>query len=244
MAPVACSGLIYPGVPTASPVSVSVSAPAATIARAIPKSATTASPPDNRMFSGLMSRCTTSWLWAWLKAVATSRAILTASSTGNCGSRFSRSRSDLDLSEEALGAEGGRQLGPEHLDRDGAAVLQVPGQIDRRRAPVAQLPVDRVPIGQGAAQAGEQLSHRIQIPRSSGDQPHLLEEAAEPGIGAQAVEGGVDPQCEHRPRAFHISAVELRERLLVVGQAGVDHGQCVVGHVPTFPRFSAEAVQL
>src|SRR5205823_12358364 len=99
-------------------------------------------------------------------------------------------RRDLNLAQEALGTEGGRQLGTEHLDCDGAAVLQVLGQIDRRRAPVAELPVDRVPIGQSAAQAGRQLSHRNPIPRSSGDQPHLLEEAAEPGIGAQAVEGG------------------------------------------------------
>src|SRR5437660_1668672 len=62
-------------------------------------------------------------------------------------------RRDFDLAEEALGPEGGRQLGTEHLDRDGAAVLQVLGQIDRRRAAVAQLPVQRVTIGQSAAGA-------------------------------------------------------------------------------------------
>ena len=60
----ACSGLMYAGVPTAIPVPVNFSPPAAVIARAIPKSVTTACPASNRMFSGLISRCTTSWLWA------------------------------------------------------------------------------------------------------------------------------------------------------------------------------------
>src|SRR2546430_16344938 len=73
--------------------------------------------------------------------------------------RMGEARRDLDLAQEALGTEGSRQLGTEHLDRDGAAVLQVLGQIDRRRAPVAQLPVDRVPIGQGGLQTRQNLEH-------------------------------------------------------------------------------------
>ncbi len=63
--PTLCSGLMYAGLPTAIPVSVTLSPAAAVIARAIPKSATTACPLSSRMFSGLMSRCTTSWLWAY-----------------------------------------------------------------------------------------------------------------------------------------------------------------------------------
>ena len=61
---VPCSGLMYAGVPSAIPVSVSRSLPAALIARAIPKSVTRARPSASRMFSGLMSRCTTPRLWA------------------------------------------------------------------------------------------------------------------------------------------------------------------------------------
>jgi len=62
--PAACSGLMYAGVPIESPVSVSRALPAAAIALAIPKSATTAWPLSSRMFSGLMSRWTTPWLCA------------------------------------------------------------------------------------------------------------------------------------------------------------------------------------
>ena len=65
---------------------------------------------------------------------------------------------DLDLAEKPLGPEGGGQLGTEHLHRDGAAVFQVLGRIDRRRAPAAELPLDCVTVGKGGAQAREQLS--------------------------------------------------------------------------------------
>ena len=64
------------------------------IARAIPKSATTACPAEMRMFSGLMSRWTTPCSWAYSRASATSRAMVRASSTGSSCSRASRSRSD------------------------------------------------------------------------------------------------------------------------------------------------------
>ena len=60
---------MYAGVPTARPVSVSCAPPAALTARAIPKSATTACPLWSRMFSGLMSRCTTPWRCAYAERV-------------------------------------------------------------------------------------------------------------------------------------------------------------------------------
>ena len=59
--PVACSGLMYCGVPSERPVSVSRFPPASFTASAMPKSASIASPSWIRMFSGLMSRCTTPW---------------------------------------------------------------------------------------------------------------------------------------------------------------------------------------
>ncbi len=55
-AAVACSGLMYAAVPIGKPTPVSVAPPARPIARATPKSATTACPFEMRMFSGLMSR--------------------------------------------------------------------------------------------------------------------------------------------------------------------------------------------
>ena len=41
---------------------------------------------------------------------------------------------DLDLGQEALGADDGGELGAEHLDRDVAVVAQVVGEVDRRHA--------------------------------------------------------------------------------------------------------------
>ena len=52
---VACSGLMYAGVPIAIPVAVS-RLDSSWSARAMPKSATSAWPRDSRMFSGLISR--------------------------------------------------------------------------------------------------------------------------------------------------------------------------------------------
>ena len=63
-AAVACSGLMYAAVPIGKPTPVSVAPPASPIARAIPKSATSAWPLETRMFSGLMSRWTTPRRWA------------------------------------------------------------------------------------------------------------------------------------------------------------------------------------
>src|SRR5213592_4444024 len=56
--PAACSGLMYSGVPMASPTSVTCSPPAWKMARAIPKSASTACPSARSTFSGFTSRWT------------------------------------------------------------------------------------------------------------------------------------------------------------------------------------------
>ena len=58
---IACSGLMYTGVPSVTPVCVSFSAPDASAARAMPKSARSAWPSSSRTFSGLMSRWITPW---------------------------------------------------------------------------------------------------------------------------------------------------------------------------------------
>ena len=62
-------------------------------ALAIPKSVTTAAPPESRMFSGLMSRWTMPCECAYASARATSRRMLTASGTGT-GPCWMRARSE------------------------------------------------------------------------------------------------------------------------------------------------------
>ena len=91
--PIACSGAMYCGVPSDRPVCVMRCPPALCTARAMPKSATTARPDCSRMFSGLMSRCTTPFEWASDKASATSCAMRSASAIGSWRSRSSRARS-------------------------------------------------------------------------------------------------------------------------------------------------------
>ena len=65
MSPATCSGAMYPGVPNDEPGLVIVMPPAtllvraASMALAMPKSDTTAVPPEMSTLSGLMSRCTT-----------------------------------------------------------------------------------------------------------------------------------------------------------------------------------------
>ena len=59
------SGAMYVGVPMAMPGEVTpLCEPGPAIAFAMPKSASSAFVPDRKMFSGLMSRCTTPCAWA------------------------------------------------------------------------------------------------------------------------------------------------------------------------------------
>jgi hypothetical protein len=55
----------------------------------------------------------------------------------------------LDLLEEPLGADDRGELGAKHLDGDLAIVPLVVGQVDRGHAAGAELPLDRVAIGEG-----------------------------------------------------------------------------------------------
>ena len=63
-----------------------------------------------------------------------------------------------DLAEKPLGPERRGQFGAKHLECDQAAVLAVPGQVDRRHSAPAELIVDAVPIGQVSREAGEDHS--------------------------------------------------------------------------------------
>ena len=88
--PVACSGLMNAGVPTAIPVIVRREPPSS--ARAIPKSVTVARPVSASIntLSGLMSRCTTPDECAYASASATCIRILSTNAMGGRGSRMSR----------------------------------------------------------------------------------------------------------------------------------------------------------
>ena len=61
------------------PVRVMLAPPAVLIAFAMPKSATIGWPWEKRMFSGLMSRCSTPMRWAYDSAPATGSPIASAS---------------------------------------------------------------------------------------------------------------------------------------------------------------------
>ena len=54
-----------------------------------------------------------------------------------------------DLGEEALGAEGGAEVGMQHLDGDVAIVLEVVREVDRGHAASAEFALDGIAVGQG-----------------------------------------------------------------------------------------------
>ena len=69
-------------------------------------------------------------------------------------------RGELDLGQESLGADHGRELGPKHLERDLAVVPEVLGHVDRGHSASADFPVKTVSVGQRGLQPVEQLRHR------------------------------------------------------------------------------------
>ena len=69
-------------------------------------------------------------------------------------------RDGLDLGEEALGADHGGQLGPQHLDRDLAVVLEVLGEVHRGHAAGAELALDAVAVGEGGREVGPGVGDR------------------------------------------------------------------------------------
>ena len=69
----------------------------------------------------------------------------------------------LDLAEEPLGPDHGRELGPEHLDGDLAGVPKVLGEVDRGHAPRPELALDAVAVGQSCGEAREGVGHGPQV---------------------------------------------------------------------------------
>ena len=70
-----------------------------------------------------------------------------------------QTRRGLDLALEPPGADLGRQLGAEHLERDLTAVAEVLGQEHHRHAARAQLAMNAIARGQRILKSSEQLGH-------------------------------------------------------------------------------------
>ena len=66
----------------------------------------------------------------------------------------------LDLGQEPLGTDHGRELGAQHLDGDLTVVLDVVGEIDGGHAARAELALDPVAVGEGGCEARGGVSHR------------------------------------------------------------------------------------
>jgi hypothetical protein len=98
---------------------------------------------------------------------------------------------DLDFLEEPGGAQRGRELWPEHLDRDGAVVLPVVREIHRGHAPAAEFALDRVPLGEGSTQADKQVGQAGA--REGGQLHHRATPSAEPGKLFTGVAYGASP---------------------------------------------------
>jgi len=68
----------------------------------------------------------------------------------------------FDLAKEAVGPDGRRQLGVQHLDGDRTTVLQIVGQEHRRHAPPANFPLDAIPRGERVTEDVEEAGHECE----------------------------------------------------------------------------------
>ncbi len=66
---------------------------------------------------------------------------------------------ELDLAEEAVGAQGSREVGMENLEGHGAVVAEVLGQVDGGHAAPTELALDAVATSQGVTQSARQIGH-------------------------------------------------------------------------------------
>ncbi len=68
-------------------------------------------------------------------------------------------RRELDLPEEALGAQGVGQLGVEDLERDRAVMAKIVGEVDGSHTPTPELALEAVLVGKGDPQRGQHVGH-------------------------------------------------------------------------------------
>ncbi len=78
-----------------------------------------------------------------------------------------------DLGQKTLSTDDGGKLGPQHLDRDLAAVAQVVGQIHGGHAALPQLAVDPVAVGQTCREAVERRAGHFSPPSISSTETSL-----------------------------------------------------------------------
>ncbi len=68
---------------------------------------------------------------------------------------------DTDLPQEPIGAEGSREVGAQHLDRDATVVLEIPCAVDGGHSTFTELPLDLVLLGESGPQLVERVVHGI-----------------------------------------------------------------------------------
>ena len=73
--------------------------------------------------------------------------------------RMLKAGGDLDLAQEPLGTERGREVRTEDLDGDLSVMLQIFSEIDSRHSPAADLPLYRVSVSQSSLQTVQQVGH-------------------------------------------------------------------------------------
>src|SRR5438105_1159833 len=120
-------------------------------------------------------------------------------------------RGGLDLSQEPVCAERGGDLLAEHLDGDETVMSRIAGQKHHRHAAAAQLPLERVAVRQGRAEAFLKLQRTPPISRCTGLMSRNITTAA-PSVTAavtpNSVGSGVvlmnpaDQPASLLPRAF------------------------------------------
>jgi hypothetical protein len=64
-----------------------------------------------------------------------------------------------DFALEPLGPGGRGQFGSDHLERDGAIVLEVAGEVHRGHAAATELALDQVSTGQGGLEGSGDTRH-------------------------------------------------------------------------------------
>jgi len=78
---------------------------------------------------------------------------------------------DANLLQESLGAQCGGQLGPEHLERHFAIVLQIASEIHRRHPAGADLTLQRVAVPECLAERRGNVGQKV--PPMARDGPNL-----------------------------------------------------------------------
>src|SRR3972149_2194390 len=104
-------------------------------------------------------------------------------------------RGDLDLAQEPVGAEGGRELWLEDLEGDSALVLEGLRKKTGPHPARPEFPLDRVAIGEGGLEAIERLRHGPKLQTATGLRCGLAGRGASRGGGGTGVGGGPTPRA-------------------------------------------------